>query len=64
MFLGIAIGTSSVKALLVDENEKVVAQASSPAGSGGVSPRESNPMVHPRSETLREPAAGMAALRG
>jgi xylulokinase len=30
VFLGIDIGTSSVKALLVDENEKVVAQASAP----------------------------------
>lgn len=30
MFLGIDIGTSSVKAVLVDEDEKVVGQASSP----------------------------------
>lgn len=30
MFLGIDIGTSSVKAVLVDENEKVVGQASAP----------------------------------
>jgi xylulokinase len=30
VFLGIDIGTSSVKALLVDESEKVVAQASAP----------------------------------
>jgi hypothetical protein len=49
---------------------KVVARASSPcgvtgstpqgepAGSGGGSPRESNPTMRPRSETLRELAAG------
>jgi xylulokinase len=30
VFLGIDIGTSSVKALLIDETEKVVAQASAP----------------------------------
>ena len=30
MFLGIDLGTSAVKALLVDENDAVVAQASSP----------------------------------
>ncbi len=39
-----------------------VAQASSPAGSGGVPPRESASTPRPRSETLREPAAGTAAL--
>jgi hypothetical protein len=36
---------------------EIVAQASSPAGSGGVPPHESSPTVDPRSETLREPAA-------
>src|SRR6185437_11066866 len=30
MFLGLDIGTSSVKAILVDENDRIVAQASSP----------------------------------
>ena len=30
MFLGIDIGTSSVKAVLVDEHEAIVAQGSSP----------------------------------
>ncbi len=40
-----------------------VAQASSPAGSSGVSPRESGRTLYPRSETLREPAAGTAAPR-
>jgi benzoyl-CoA reductase/2-hydroxyglutaryl-CoA dehydratase subunit BcrC/BadD/HgdB len=38
-----------------------VTQASSPAGSGGVPPRESGQTLCPRSETLREPAAGTAA---
>jgi len=37
---------------------KIVARASSPAGSGGVSPREFNPTMRPRRETLRELAAG------
>ena len=37
---------------------KIVARASSPAGSGGVSPRESNLAMRPRSETLLELAAG------
>jgi benzoyl-CoA reductase/2-hydroxyglutaryl-CoA dehydratase subunit BcrC/BadD/HgdB len=41
--------------------QTVVAQASSPAGSSGVSPREPGRTLHPRSETLREPAAGTAA---
>jgi len=40
---------------------RTVAQASSPAGSGGVSPRESGQTMCPRSETLRKPAAGTAA---
>jgi benzoyl-CoA reductase/2-hydroxyglutaryl-CoA dehydratase subunit BcrC/BadD/HgdB len=44
--------------------EHAVAQASPPAGPSGVSPRESRRTLHPRSETLREPAAGTAAPQG
>jgi NAD+ synthase (glutamine-hydrolysing) len=43
------------------ESGELVARASSPAGSGGVSPRESTARAEPRSETLRELAAGTAA---
>jgi xylulokinase len=32
MYLGIDLGTSSVKLLLVDETQRVVAEASSPLG--------------------------------
>jgi hypothetical protein len=45
------------------EPGELVARASSPAGSGGVSPRESVAIAEPRSETLRELAAGTAAVR-
>ena len=44
-------------ATVLDVADKVVARAASPAGSGGVSPRESNPTMRPRSGTLRKPAA-------
>jgi|ERR1019366_1023247 hypothetical protein len=42
---------------------EMVARASTPASSGGVPPREPSPALGPRSETLRELAAGMAALQ-
>ena len=32
MFLGIDLGTSSVKAVVIDENDRIAAQASSPLG--------------------------------
>ena len=69
MFLGIDLGTSSVKAVVLDENERIAAQASSPLGVQRPHPlwSEQNPEEwwHASIEVVRAlPADIRKAVRG